>query len=102
MKRQKCKSHVAIDTGLKQTEHTIFLHVILLTRPSQEPIFRSRLKFGYRTMKKGQMLIKFTSEVAFLIGNAHRSYCITCTVIRVIMFMLWFVWNQLPRVGVEA
>ena len=81
--------HVAIDTGLKQTEHTIFLLVILLTRPSQEPIQN----------QKGQMLIKFASEVAFLIGNAHRSYCITCTIIR---FMLWFVWNQLPRVGVEA
>ena len=99
MKRQKCKRHVAIDTCLKQTEPTIFLHVIFLTWPSQEPIFRSRLKFGYRTMKKGQMLIKFASEVAFLIGNAYRSYCITCAVIR---FMLWFVWNQLPRGGVEA
>ena len=28
--RNVCKRHVAIDTGLKQTERIIFLHVILI------------------------------------------------------------------------
>ena len=38
----------------------------------------------------------------FLIGIIHRSYCITCAIIRFMLWLLWSVWNQLPRVGVEA
>ena len=61
MKRHSvCKRHVAIDTGFKQTERTIFLHVILMG-----------LKLQLLPSTFLKKLLKVSIAEQFLLGPSH-------------------------------